>query len=217
VAKDFAIVLNNGTINSAVTTALAAQKFRPIMLHAESAMPPGPRQRAAFDQQVTHFKPYREIAISLPVVSAVNPEAANSVADPRAATPLPQRLTELTPLAAVALRYAQNYQAASIYVGLCIGPEGADLAKATEYFQIWNELIQLPCELSDLEIVAPLLELEPWQVVDLGFQVGVPFERTWSCLQDGSDPCWACRGCRAREAAFVQAAKPDPLRMAKRV
>jgi Queuosine biosynthesis protein QueC len=215
-AKDFAIVLNNGTINSAVATALAVQKFRPIMLHAESAQSPGPRQRAAFDQQVTHFKPYREISISLPIMTATNPDAANSVADPRAATPLAMRLTELTPLIAIALRYSQTYQAAAIYVGLCVGPEGADLAKATEYFQIWNELIQLPCELTDVEVVAPLLELEPWQVVDVGFQVGVPFERTWSCLQDATDPCWACRGCRARESAFVQAAKPDPLRAAKR-
>ena len=32
---------------------------------------------------------------------------------------------------------------------------------------------------------APLLELEPWQVVDLGFQVAAPFEKTWSCTEDG--------------------------------
>ena len=51
-AKDLAIVLNNGSVNSAVVTALAAQKYRPIMLHAEVEQHPGSRVRAAYDQQV---------------------------------------------------------------------------------------------------------------------------------------------------------------------
>jgi hypothetical protein len=38
VAKDLAIVLNNGSVNSAVVTALAAQRFRPIMMTTLSAL-----------------------------------------------------------------------------------------------------------------------------------------------------------------------------------
>ena len=78
-------------------------------------------------------------------------------------------------------------------------------------------LRNLPCDQPDLEVHAPLLELEPWQVVDLGFQVSAPFEKTWSCGEDAGEPCWACRGCRAREAAFQQAGKPDPLRGGRKV
>jgi len=50
-AKDLAIILNNGSINSAVTTAIAAQKFRPILVWAElsPAQESGSRQRAAYD------------------------------------------------------------------------------------------------------------------------------------------------------------------------
>ena len=36
-AKDLAIVLNNGSLNSAVAAALANQKYRLIMLHSEIA------------------------------------------------------------------------------------------------------------------------------------------------------------------------------------
>ena len=46
-AKDLAIILNSGSINSAVVTALAAQKHRAILLHAEIAPQPGSRIRAA--------------------------------------------------------------------------------------------------------------------------------------------------------------------------
>ena len=58
-AKDLAVILNNGGVNSAVATALAAQKYRPILLYVEAAPGTAPRARAAYDQQVAHFKPFR--------------------------------------------------------------------------------------------------------------------------------------------------------------
>ncbi|HEY8665276.1 MAG TPA: 7-cyano-7-deazaguanine synthase, partial [Tepidisphaeraceae bacterium] len=135
---------------------------------------------------------------------------------PRHNSPLGPQMLELLPLMAAAVRYAVHYQAAAVYLGLRVGGQGDELSQATEYVQVWNELIQLPCSQQDLEIMTPLLELEPWQVVDVGFQVGAPFDRTWSCLEDTSEPCWACPGCRAREAAFQKAGKPDPMRVARK-
>ena len=64
-AKDLAIVLNNGSLNSAVATAMAAQKYRPLMVFAEVEQGAGSRARAAYDQQVAHFKPYREHTLRL--------------------------------------------------------------------------------------------------------------------------------------------------------
>lgn len=218
-AKDLAIVLNNGSINSAVATALAVQKHRAVMIFAEVEQGPGSRARAAYDQQVAHFKPYREHALPMPHLAQIAPplESQGVVTDPRQPAPLGPLMLELLPLLATAVRYAVHYHAAAIYTGLRIGGQGDELAQATEYMQIWNEMIQLPCGQPDLTIENPLMELEPWQVVDVGFQVNAPFERTWSCLEDSSEPCWACRDCRAREAAFVQSGKPDPMRAVKRL
>src|SRR5438552_189190 len=76
-AKDLAIILNNGSVNSAVATALAAQKFRTVMLFVEAgeqgAVAAGPRARAAFDLQVAHFKPYREHTLPMPFLSLIRP------------------------------------------------------------------------------------------------------------------------------------------------
>ena len=63
-----------------------------------------------------------------------------------------------------------------------------------------------------ISFIAPIAE--NWR---LGFGVNAPFDKTWTCMEEGSDPCWACRLCRAREQAFHQAAKPDPLRVVKKV
>lgn len=216
-AKDLAIVLNNGSMNSAVVTAMASQRYRPIMIFADAAPGTGGRQRAAYDQQVAHFKPYREY--SVPIANAGGAPAQNMIAaaDPRQGAGMVPQMLDLLPLLAVAVRSAAHHQAAAIYLGMRVGPETDELAKATEFYQIWNEMIQIPCGLGDMEILTPLLELELWQLVDVGFQVGAPFDRTWSCLEETNEPCWACRGCRAREAAFQQAGKPDPMRAARKV
>ncbi|HVT88507.1 MAG TPA: 7-cyano-7-deazaguanine synthase [Tepidisphaeraceae bacterium] len=218
-AKDLAIILNNGSVNSAVTTAMAVQRFRPVLLCVEATQQAGSRLRAAYDMQVAHFKPYREHTLPMPYLSALRPAgiSTGSLNDPRAPAALGGQMIELLPMLAAAVQFAVHYEAQAIYVGWRIGPQPDDLAKATEYIQIQNELIQGPCEQKELEIITPLLELEIWQVIDTGFQVAAPFERTWSCMEDTGEPCWACRGCRAREAAFTQAGKSDPLRVIRKV
>ena len=218
-AKDLALILNNGSINSAVATTLAAQKFRPILLFAEAAPQPGSRMRMAYDQQVQHYKPYREHTLSMPFLTALATDERRgaTAADPRQLSPRGPQMLELLPLVAAAVRFAAHYRAEAVFLGLRGGTQADELAQATEYVQVWNELIQMPCDQPDLEVHAPLMELEPWQVVDLGFQVAAPFDRTWSCVEDAGEPCWACRGCRAREAAFHQAGKADPLRGMRKV
>ncbi len=223
-AKDLAIVLNNGSLNSAVATALAAQRHRVVMLFARTSgdetddAAAGPR--AAFDRQVAHFKPYRDHVLDLSFLAdardAARPTPA-APADPRTPAPVGPKLVDLVPLVGVALRFAAHHTAAAVHLGLRVGPAGDALVSATEFGQVFSELIQMPCGLADVSVELPLLELEPWQVVDVGVQAAVPFDRTWSCERAGSDPCWACGGCRAREAAFQRAAKPDPLRVVRKV
>lgn len=208
-AKDLAIVLNNGSLNSAVITALAAQKYRVIMVYAEVLSTSASRARAAFEAQVAHFKPYREHVLNLPFVTSLSSGAASP--DVRHMGLLAPQLGTLLPIVASSIPIASHYQASAIYLGLRVGPNPDDGARATEFVQILNELIQLPCGLEELEIVTPLLELEMWQVVDVGFQVAAPLDRGWSCYEELPEPCWVCRGCRNRANAFAQAAKPDPL------
>jgi 7-cyano-7-deazaguanine synthase len=218
-AKDLAIILNNGSINSAVATALAAQKYRVVLLFAEMGDETGPQSRSAFDAQVSHFKPYREHTLAMPYLSIVEPseDIAAAASDPRHPTPIAPQMIDLLPLIATAMRFAVHYQATAVYTGLRLGNDADKLAQATEYSQIWNELMQMPCNQPELMVEMPLLELEPWQVIDVGFQASAPFEKTWTCTEGGSEPCWACRACRSREAAFQQAAKADPLRVVRKL
>jgi 7-cyano-7-deazaguanine synthase len=212
-AKDLAIVLNNGSINSAVATALAAQKHRLILIHFEITKGAHSRVRSAYDQQIEHFKPYREHSIELPFLAGIGDNAA--AADPRLMAAQAQQRLELMPMIGIAGRLAAHYQAAAVYLGLRIG-SGEELAAATEFGQIWNEMWQMSCGQTELELVLPIAELEAWQVVDLAYQVNAPLEKTWSCIDQGPEPCGSCRGCRNRQAAFAQASRSDPIAVGRK-
>lgn len=209
-AKDLAIVLSNGSLNSAVATALAAQKHRLIMVHVETN-PNAGRPGQAFDQQAGHFKPYRSHRAAMHFLSGLEKNTSpNAVADPRMAEHGAAQLLALVPVIATGMRYAAHYNAAAVWAGIRVGPDGPDLARVTEHAQIWMELLQLTCDKPNLEFQLPLLELDAWQVVDLGVQVSAPLQMTWTCDNLVGEPCGNCRACRARENAFVRAGKTDP-------
>jgi 7-cyano-7-deazaguanine synthase len=218
-AKELAIILNNGGVNAAVATAVALQRYRAVMVHVTMDLPSAAGFERAFQQQVAMYKPFRAHTVAMPFLGSLSPvDRSNALsADPRHGVAAGPRLVELLPLIAVAARFAVHYNAEAIYGGLRVGEQSGELSRATEFGQIWNEMLQHPCGQGALEVLMPVLELEPWQVVDLGYQVDAPFEHTWSCLEDPAEACGMCRGCRSRDAAFQQAAKPDPAAPAKAV
>lgn len=63
-------------------------------------------------------------------------------------------------------------------------------------------------------LIAPLGHLRKWQVIRLGHQIKVPFERTWSCYFAGELHCGECGSCQSRKRAFAIAKVTDPIKYA---
>lgn len=61
-------------------------------------------------------------------------------------------------------------------------------------------------------VVAPLGRLSKAEIVRLGVELGVPFARTVSCYDPGTDgrACGRCESCRLRHRGFVDAGIDDP-------
>ena len=68
-----------------------------------------------------------------------------------------------------------------------------------------------------IEIAAPFRELHKDEVIRLGLELGVPLERTLSCMNpaDGTH-CGACSKCRERRNAFLAAGVEDKTAYAAR-
>ncbi len=64
------------------------------------------------------------------------------------------------------------------------------------------------------DLIAPFLALTKADIVTVGGQVGVPFERTWSCYKGGRVHCGTCGTCIERREAFEVAGVEDPTEYA---
>ena len=211
-ARELAIVLANGSIQSMVACAMAAQKYRTVMILVETS-PNAGRPGQAFDAMVQHFKPYRSHRVPMPFLSSVaRNDSTLAAADPRSNQNATAMLVELLPIISIGLRFAMHYNAISVYCGARVGAESSDCARVTEFAQLWTEMAQITLERPELEVLAPLLELDLWQVIDLGVQLDAPLQMAWSCESIVGEPCSACRRCRERDAAFQRSGRPDPLR-----
>ena len=62
-----------------------------------------------------------------------------------------------------------------------------------------------------VRIEAPFVGLNKADIVRIGTELGVPFEKTWSCYEGGEKPCGRCGTCRDRIAAFESCGLKDPL------
>ncbi|MEM6561516.1 MAG: hypothetical protein AAF656_07930 [Planctomycetota bacterium] len=162
-ANELAIVLCSGGGNALVTAALAAQRHRVVLIHAQRQEHPSP-QLTAFEKQVEHFKPERAQTIVLPAAPPVEPAAA-----------LTDRCADLLPLLGVAGRLAAKADAAALYLGLRIGNDPAnDLAAALEFTQLWGELLRHACGNTRCSVETPLIDLSVEQVSELAAQVDAP-------------------------------------------
>ena len=56
---------------------------------------------------------------------------------------------------------------------------------------------------------APLVTWSKTEIVRQALRLGVPIEATWSCYSGGEAPCGVCDSCRIRDAALIEAGRPD--------
>lgn len=62
-----------------------------------------------------------------------------------------------------------------------------------------------------LRVEAPFVDKTKKDIVQLGLELHVPYEMTWSCYEGGDTPCGVCGTCRDRAAAFAANGAADPL------
>ena len=56
---------------------------------------------------------------------------------------------------------------------------------------------------------APLVNWTKTQIAQEALRLDVPIARTWSCYSGGEEPCGVCDSCRIRDAALIEAGRPD--------
>jgi 7-cyano-7-deazaguanine synthase len=214
-AKAPAIVLSSGGIHSLVVAGLAAREHRIGLLHLRDNRASAKQAADAFDRQVAHFKPLKSWSIDASYlrVMSMPPETAGTVSSTGSdagAGLIPLRELQFL---AVAAGFAQQLHAGVIFWGVQFEQKAADsLARSVEFVHMINQLLETMTPEAPVVVKTPLMGLEDQQVIELGYQMGLPLNLSWSCQMPNNEaPCMSCPACARRIRSFRTAQLADPL------
>jgi 7-cyano-7-deazaguanine synthase len=114
-----------------------------------------------------------------------------------------------------ALAYAEALAAERIYIGVNSLDYSGYPDCRPDYIEAMQAAFCLGTkqgrEGHPIQIATPLIDLKKTEIIQLGNQLGVPWELTWSCYAGGDRACGVCDSCRLRLAAFAELGLVDPL------
>jgi 7-cyano-7-deazaguanine synthase len=212
--KALAIVLSSGGLHSLVTAMLASREYRVGLVHIQDGRVTAKQAQAAFEKQVAHFKPIKSWIIDATYLRGMTlpPETAglihSSGSDPHSNL-LPLRDLQFLSIGA---GIARQMHASTLLWGIQYEQKQADLvARNMEFVQMVNALLELQSAESPVTVKTPLMGLEDHQVIELGYQMAVPFGVSWTCQMPLEHACMSCPACVRRMRAFRGAQLTDPL------
>ncbi len=217
--KPLAVVLASGGLDSCVTAAVAGQKFRLALCHANYGQRTLGRELEAFRSQAAFYQVAHTLEVNLYFLGSIggssltdpSREVPTSAADPPGipSTYVPFRNTNLL---AAAVAWAEVLGAAAVFIGANILDSPGYPDCRPEYFEAFNRLIELGTRPeTHIRIHTPLLELDKAGIIRLGLELGAPLELTWSCYVNDTRACGRCSSCRLRLKGFAAAGVPDPI------
>jgi 7-cyano-7-deazaguanine synthase len=101
---------------------------------------------------------------------------------------------------AMAVNFAAAIEADCVTIA-CNADDSADFPDCRwEVMDLLNHAITM--SRLNVEICAPYVNKKKWEIADLGRQLGVNMEETWSCYAGGKEPCGTCPACVKRKVAL---------------
>ncbi len=201
-ARTPVVILNSGGIRSLIATAATvADPDRPhvVLLHVLDNRTNTKSRSQYAHRQAEHFKINQVLELELPRF-----KTTPTTDDPTPGSPLLRSQILIVALA----------RAVAIGANRLIWPTQSNgdfntATRMTEQALIAQHMAKLEHPFPP-NIETPLLEMSDKQLIELGGQMGVPWQHAWSCQIQSDKPCRVCPSCRHREAAFEAAGMTDP-------
>jgi len=218
-SKTRAVVLLSGGMDSCVCAALAARDHDAAAVHVSYGQRTEERERRAFlaicdrlhihDRLVVRNEALRAIGGSALTDDRIAvPEATLQIGHSIPVTYVPFRNAHFL---AVAVSWAEVLGADKVYIGAVQQDSSGYPDCRPEYYRAYNEVVRTGTREGRIEIVTPLIGLRKAAIVQLGLELGAPFDLTWSCYSREDAACGLCESCALRLRAFAAAGTPDPI------
>jgi 7-cyano-7-deazaguanine synthase len=224
-AKEKAVVLCSGGLNSAVATSIGVRDFTVALLHVQLGHRTSAREAQLFEKQADFFSVRERLVVGMPHFAAIGGNArvsrkrqiedALAIGEGESNCYMPGLISTLV---STAFTWAWTIGATKIILGVSenLGPPAPRTCEvypdySQAFLHLCNHLLGEVSRGRPVSIVTPLIDLTRTEIVRLGHRLGTPFDQTWSCLSLTNEPCGACLGCATRQRGFLDATIPDPI------
>jgi 7-cyano-7-deazaguanine synthase len=219
VARELAIALVSGGMDSCVAAALAARDNELAMLHVSYGQRTQERELKAFKAIARHYGVERTLVADIGYLSQIGGssltdaniemECANLRREGIPTSYVPFRNAHFL---AIAVSWSEVIRAHKIFIG-AVETDSSGYPDCREvYYRTFNELIRAGTKPETrIEIVTPIIKMRKTEIVRLGVELGVPLHLTWSCYKNNDVPCGDCDSCALRARGFGDAGIPDPI------
>ena len=109
----------------------------------------------------------------------------------------------------VAVAYAVSIGVTKIFYGAHGSDEPFYPDCRKEFYKSFEETARLGTD-ENITVEAPFSDGLKSEIIKRGFELGVPFELTWSCYFGNEKHCGKCESCVNRKRAFKEAQIQDP-------
>ncbi len=212
------VVLVSGGVDSAVTFAEAVREDdeTPVAVHARYGQHTASKERDCAEALAAHYDAdYVELDLSDAFGTfgeglTDDTDLSTHYDDDGVATSyVPMRNTVFL---SVAAGVAEERRATKLWFGANADDRDGYADCRDEYADAMERALSLGTDRVDFEVRRPVVSMEKDKIVSRGDELGVPFEHTWSCYQEGDSPCGVCASCEERARGFERAGVSDPVR-----
>ncbi|HET9839037.1 MAG TPA: 7-cyano-7-deazaguanine synthase QueC [Candidatus Angelobacter sp.] len=217
--KPRSVVLLSGGMDSCVCAALAVRDSETAALHVSYGQRTEDRERWAFERICDRLKIKRRLALKNDTLSIIGgsaltdrdisvPAAGEQIGAKIPVTYVPFRNAHFL---AAAVSWAEVLGAEKVYIGAVEQDSSGYPDCRPAYYDAFNQVIKAGTREGRIEIVAPLIRMRKAEIVELGLELGAPFDLTWSCYSREDRACGVCESCVLRQRAFAEAEAHDPV------
>jgi 7-cyano-7-deazaguanine synthase len=221
-AKQRAVVLLSGGMDSCVCAALAARDYATAALHVSYGQLTEERERQSFLSICQRLNIQNKLLVRNQALRAIGGSAltdetiavptgdavGHAIGQDIPVTYVPFRNAHFL---SIAVSWAEVLGAEKIYIGAVEQDSSGYPDCRPAYYEAFNQVIKTGTKAGTIEIVTPLIHLRKAEIVRLGLELGAPFDLTWSCYSRQDQACGICDSCVLRLRAFAAAAVRDPI------
>lgn len=220
VARELAIVLVSGGLDSCVCLAEAAREHDLALLHVNYGQRTEARELAAFTALADHYGATRRLVADVGYLkliggsSLVDEAMAVEQGLPAAGAGVPSTYVPFrnAHILAIGVSWAEVIGARSLWIGAVQEDSSGYPDCREEFYRKFAAAVDAGTRPETaLRIETPLIRLDKGAIVRRGLALGAPLHLTWSCYTDSETACGECESCRLRLRGFAAAAVDDPL------